>query len=119
MYAIPSKHIASSVGVFELGSEVFSGPGESWDLRKIHSLPHDEWGFPALAKGRKAGENLPNFSFSLPCGSRINGLKSHPELNLLWRSPWDGVVHLSFSFLTWELLMNVQASPSHSCLFLR
>lgn len=63
MYAIFRKHIASSVGVFELGSKVFSGPRKSWDLRKIHSFPHDKWGFLALAKWRKAGENLPDFYF--------------------------------------------------------
>lgn len=52
--------------------------------------------------------------FFFPCSSRINALKSHPGFNLLWLSLWD----LCFSFLTWELLLDVQINPSYFCLFL-
>lgn len=58
VYAIPRRHIASSMGVFDLGSEVSSGPGESCVLGKIHSSQHDEWGIPAPANRGKAGEKL-------------------------------------------------------------
>lgn len=64
VYAIPGRHIASSVGVFDLRSEIPSGPGESWVLGRIHCLQHYAWGFPALANREEAGEKLACFFFS-------------------------------------------------------
>lgn len=63
MYAVPRRHIASSVHVFDLGSEVPLGPGESWVQGKIHGSQHDEWGFPALAHRKKAGKKPDYFFF--------------------------------------------------------
>lgn len=100
--------MASSVGVFDLGTEVLSGPGDSWVLGKIDSSQHNECGIPTLANREKLENSSPGFlvsvwvffSFSLflPCGSRIHGLKSHPGLNLL--CPWGCIADLSFSILT-------------------
>jgi len=56
--AIPTRHTAGSVGVFDLGTAVLSGPGESWVLGKSHSSQHDECGIPTLANRGKAGEKL-------------------------------------------------------------
>lgn len=106
--------------VLHLGGQVPPGPGDSWDLGKIHSSQRDEWGFPTLANKAKVGKRLPVFAFffPFPCGSRINALKSHPGFNLLWLSPRDWVVDLCFSFLTWEFLLDVKINPGYFCLFL-
>lgn len=98
VYAIPGQHIASSVGVFDLGSEIPSGPGESWVLGGFTVYNTMHGGFLLWLIGKKLEKSLPVFFFlSLPCGSRIHGLKSHPGLNLLCLSSWDKVVDLSFS----------------------
>lgn len=114
--AVPRKHMASSVCLtWEAKFPQDLGRVGFWGKFTVHNMMSG--GFLLWLIRKKLEKSLPDF-FSFPCGNRINALKSHPGFNLLWLSPWDGVVDLCFSFLTWEFLIDVQIDPSYFCLVL-
>lgn len=96
---IPRRHTASSVSVWpgkwsslraweELGSGDDSQLTAGWVGDSCSGSWRKSW--------RKACLIFFFFPLSLPYSSRIHRLKFHPGFNLLYLSPWDWAVDLSF-----------------------